>query len=676
MIEGRNIPRIAGRMKEKPPQRTSRIGKPLLLAAASAFAGGVVMPAMAAAGAAGWPHYGGDAGGQRFSPSSQITPDNVERLVPAWTYRTGDLANRPGEIGRSALQGTPVLAADRLLFCTPFNEVVALDPATGALQWRYDAKIRTDYGPANQFVCRGVTAWNDAQAHPGSACATRVFMGTTDARVIALDARTGAPCTGFGIAGVVKLDPGTELLGPWEFQITSPPVVAGDTLIVGSSISDNARADAPKGTVRAFDARTGMPRWEFDPVARGAAEQPADWPRTSTATGSPGPATGHGNVWAPMSVDEARGLVFLPTSSPSPDFFGGLRSGDNRYANSVVALRAATGAVAWHFQIVHHDVWDYDTPAQPSLVTLHRDGAAVDAVVQVTKQGFVFVFDRDTGKPLFDVEERPVPQRGVAGERLSPTQPYPTAPPPLVPQTLGVDDAWGLTFWDRNACRRLLSGARSEGLYTPPSEQGTVLFPFTGGGANWGGGAFDPASQTLFVNTSRAAHLLTLIPAEGFAAARIATPGVEISPQTGAPWAMKREILLSPFGLPCNPPPWGMLTAVDLATGTIAWESVLGTVRDLAPVPMPLKWGTPNFGGPIVTAGGLVFIGAALDDYLRAFDARTGKELWKGRLPAGGQATPMTYEWQGRQYVVIAAGGHARAGTRLGDNLVAYALPK
>jgi quinoprotein glucose dehydrogenase len=295
--------------------------------------------------------------------------------------------------------------------------------------------------------------------------------------------------------------------------------------------------------------------------------------------------------------------------------------------------------------------------------------------VQVTKQGFVFVLDRDSGQPLFEVRERPVPQGGAAGEHLSATQPIPVAPPALVPQSLAPEQAWGLTPWDRGACRRAIEAARRDGLYTPPSPDGTLLVPFTGGGANWGGAAFDPANQTLFVNTSRAAHRVTLLPAEDFEAAWAADPDAEISPQRGTRWAMRRDLLLSPLGLPCNPPPWGMLTAVDLEHGTIRWESVLGTVRDLAPLPIPLRWGTPNFGGPIVTAGGVVFIGAAMDDYLRAFDAATGAELWKARLPAGGQATPMTYVWQGRQYVVIAAGGHARAGTRLGDSVVAFALP-
>jgi len=616
-----------------------------------------------------WPHYGGDAGGQRHSHAAQITPANVATLEVAWTFRTGDLERRPDALQRSAFEATPVLAGDRLLFCTPFNEVIALDPGTGAERWRFDPKIATDYHPANQFTCRGVTPWTDPLAPSAASCASRVFTGTADGRLLALDAATGELCEGFGAAGVVRIDPGMPLLGRGEFQITSPPVVAGDTVIVGSSIGDNVRADAPKGTVRAYDARTGAPRWTFDPVRRGAEDFPTNWPDGAAAR------TGHANVWAPMSVDERRNRVFLPTSSPSPDFFGGLRAGDNRYANSVVALDAATGAVAWHFQVVHHDVWDYDLPAQPSLVTVHRDGRSVDAVVQVTKQGFVFVLDRETGEPLFEVEERAVPQGGALGEVLSPTQPIPSAPPPIAPQSLSPDEAWGLTPWDRAACRRQIETARWEGLYTPPSPEGTLLVPFTGGGANWGGAAFDPASRLLYINSSRAAHRITLLPAASYQAESEANPDAEISPQLGTAWAMRRDLLLSPLGLPCNPPPWGMLTAIDLDSGTLRWESVLGTARDIAPLPIPLKWGTPNFGGPIVTAGGVVFIGAAMDDYLRAFDAASGAELWKGRLPAGGQATPMTYLWKGRQYVIIAAGGHSTAGTRLGDSVVAFALP-
>lgn len=625
---------------------------------------------LAANAGEGWLHYGGDSSGTRHSAATQITPGNVMRLREAWSFRTGDLEAHAADMQHTAFQATPILFAGSLIFCTPFNEVIALDPGTGVQKWRHDPKVATGYRPGNSFVCRGVTPWVDTSATLEDLCASRVFMGTVDARLIALDAVTGQPCPGFGMHGEVRIDPGMKLEWPGEFQITSPPAVANDVVVVGSSISDNRRADAPKGTVRAFDVRTGEPRWDFNPVTRGAQDHPESWPRDDVAA-----RTGHANVWAPIAVDEARGLFILPTSSPSPDFFGGMRAGDNRYANSVVAVEAATGKVRWHFQTVHHDVWDYDLPAQPSLVTLLRAGKSVDAVVQVTKMGFIFVLDRDTGEPIFEVEERPVPQGGAAGEFLSPTQPFPVAPPPLVPQHLKPEDAWGLTYWDRKACREKIEKSRSAGLYTPPSERGTIMFPFTGGGANWGGAAFDPATQTLFINTNRTAHLITLIPSENFAAVKAAQPGVEISPQLPARWAVKRELLLSPLGLPCNPPPWGMLAAVNLSDGTIKWESVLGTVGDVAPIPIPLKWGVPNFGGPVVTASGIVFIGAAMGNYLRAFDAHSGEELWKGRLPAGGHATPMTYLWEGRQFVVIAAGGYARLGTPVADSVIAFALP-
>ncbi len=646
--------------------RFRRFGRLFALMLVGVVAG--ALPGFAQQGG-GWTHYGGDAGGSRYSASAAITPDTVGDLEIAWQYATGDIEARPDAVTRSASEGTPILAGGALRLCTPFNEIVSLDPATGEEQWRYDPQIPTDYMPANQFICRGVAYWQDPQAGGGSECAERIFMGTNHGRLIAVDATTGRPCTLFGENGTVAIDPGMDLWWPGEFQITSPPVTVGGTVIVGSAIGDNARADAPKGAVRAFDARTGTPRWEFDAVARGAVEQPGSWQGEQAAR------TGHANVWAPMSVDEARGLVFLPTSSPSPDFYGGERPGDNRYANSVVALDGATGTVRWHFQTVHHDVWDYDLPAQPSLVTINKGDGPRDVVVQVAKTGFVFVLDRDTGEPVFPVDEVPVPQDGASGEVLSPTQPMPQKPPALVPHSIVPDDAWGLTFWDRGRCRDAIAQYRNDGLFTPPSEQGTLMFPFSGGGANWGGMAFNPQSQLMYVNTSRALHVVKLIPRDDFADAKAAEPGKEISPQAGTRYGMKRDLVLSPLSLPCNKPPFGVLHAIDLSTGDIAWEATLGTVRDIAPVPLPWKLGTPNFGGPLVTAGGLVFIGAAMDDYLRAFDAATGDEVWKGRLPGGGQATPMTYEWQGRQYVVISAGGHSRSTTTLNDKLVAFALP-
>ncbi|AWM11212.2 pyrroloquinoline quinone-dependent dehydrogenase [Bradyrhizobium symbiodeficiens] len=607
---------------------------------------------------AAWESWGGDAGGSRFSPLQQITPDNVGNLVRAFEFRTGDLAVRAPEVmRRTKFQATPLFVEDSLIFCSPFNEVIALDPGTGAQKWRYDPKIATNQRPANRYVCRGVTRWTDDEAPADAACRSRIFMGTNDVRLIALDAKTGLPCAGFGNGGEVKLDIGIALEWPGEFQITSPPAVGRGVVVVGSAISDNRRVDAPSGVVRAFDARTGRARWSFEPLKRDGIE------------------AGHANVWAPMSVDAARGLVFLPTSSPSPDFWGGKRPGNNEHANSVVALRLETGELAWAFQTVHHDVWDYDLAAQPTLARLDAGDGQRDVVIQPTKQGFVFVLDRETGKPVWPVEERAVPQGGAEGEALSPTQPFPTHVPALISQTISTDDALSLLpALRRSSCERQFAEARNDGLFTPPSVQGTLEFPFTGGGVNWGSAAFDPVRQILYANTGRAVHLIRLIPraeAAGFSP----PPGHDFGQQRGAPFAMSRAVMMSPLGLLCNKPPWGEMVAVDLKAGKILWRSTVGTTEDLAPLGAPLPWGTPLVNGLAVTAGGLVFTGA-MDAYLRAFDARSGKELWQGRLPVPGVANPMTYLWKGEQYVAIGAGGHSEAGTSIGDSVVAFRLAR
>ena len=616
-----------------------------------AFAALLASPAFA------WEHWGGDRGGMRFSPLTQITPDNVGNLVRAWEYRTGDLDSRAPEImKRTKFQATPLFVEDSLIFCSPFNEVIALDPGTGVQKWRYDPKISTAQRPANRYNCRGVAYWVDSAATEGAACRTRIFTGTNDVRVIALDARTGIPCADFGTNGEVRLEiPPLEWAG--EFQITSAPVVVSGVVIVGSAIADNRRVEAPAGTVRAFDARTGRQRWGFDPLVHG------------------GVIAGHANVWAPMSVDEDRGLVFLPTSSPSPDFWGGKRPGNNEHANSVVALRAETGQLVWSFQTVHHDVWDYDLPAQPTLARIDTGDGQRDVVIQPTKQGFVFVLDRDTGKPVWPVEERAVPQGGAEGEQLSPTQPFPTHVPALVPQLISADDVFGLIpFRDRALCRAQIEAARNDGLYTPPSTQGTVVFPMTGGGVNWGGAAFDPVNQILYANTSRAIHIIKLLPraeTKGFNP----PPGHDFGQQQGAPFAMTRATAFSPLGLLCNKPPWGEMVAVDLKGGKILWRSRVGTTEDRAPLGIAFHWGTPLVNGLVITAGGLAFSGA-MDAYLRAFNARTGEELWQGRLPVPGVANPMTYLWKGEQYVAIGAGGHSESGTTIGDSVVAFRLPR
>jgi quinoprotein glucose dehydrogenase len=616
------------------------------------FCGGHSLPASA------WEHWGGDRGGSRFSPLAQITPGNVGSLVRAWEFRTGDLDSRaPDLMKRTKFQATPLLVEDSLIFCSPFNEVIALDPGSGVQKWRYDPKISTDQRPANRYNCRGVAYWLDDKAPDNAACRARIFMGTNDARVIALDARSGAPCAGFGASGEIGIEIGKPLEWPGEFQITSAPVIVSDTVIVGSAIADNRSVEAPAGTVRAFDARTGRPRWDFDPLVHD------------------GINAGHANVWAPMSVDEERGLVFLPTSSPSPDFWGGKRPGNNDHANSVVALRAETGERVWSYQTVHHDVWDYDLPAQPTLARIDTTEGSRDVVIQPTKQGFVFVLDRDTGKPVWPVEERSVPQGGAEGEQLSPTQPFPTHVPALLSQRISADDVFGLIpFWESRACRAQVASARNDGLYTPPSTQGSIVFPMTGGGVNWGGAAFDPVNQLLVANTTRAIHIVKLIPrdqTQGFDP----PPGHDFGRQQGAPFAMTRAVALSPLGLLCNKPPWGEMVAVDLKGGKILWRSRVGTTEDRAPLGIAFPFGTPLISGVAITAGGLVFTGA-MDAYLRAFDAKSGQELWQGRLPVPGVANPMTYQWKGEQYVAIGAGGHSESGTTIGDSVVAFRLAR
>ncbi len=441
-------------------------------------------------------------------------------------------------------------------------------------------------------------------------------------------------------------------------------------------MADNNRTDAASGEVRAFDARTGALRWSWDPVPR----NPAD-PAWQTWIGPHAHQTGAANAWSVIAADPARDLLFVPTGSASPDYFGGERRGANLYANSVVAIRASTGKVVWHFQTVHHDLWDYDNASPPSLVTIQKEGRAIAAVLQATKTGMLFVLDRDTGAPILPVEERSVPASDVPGEEAWPTQPFTTFLSPLSPHQMSRDQVWGVTSGERAACRRQIESLRNEGIFTPPSLQGTLVIPSNIGGAHWGGVAFDSAHGIVVVPTNRIATVIRLIPREKLDMAEADTSHAQYTDMRGTPYVMRRDMLLSPRRLPCTPTPFGALVALDLTTGQKRWEVTLGTVRDFLAtkigLPLALGWGTPNLGGPIVTAAGLVFQAGTMDHYLRAFDIENGAELWKGRLPAGAKATPMTYRLGagGRQYVVVAAGGD---GNDFGksDAVVAFALPR
>ena len=640
----------------------------LVLAALNTVCAGctVVPPPVSDGAGIEWPSYGNDRGGQRFSTARQITPGSLEDLEIAWTFRMGASEGPPG---RS--QSTPVFVGGQLYVTSPLGKVAALDPDRGTPMWLFDPKV-DPYANYPDRTNRGVAVWEDPRRAPTERCARRVFYTPVDSRLIALDAKTGKPCSDFGAAGEVDLLTGVFNAPSYkgEYAQTSPPTLIGELVVVGSGVADNQRLTAPSGVVRAFDARSGLLRWSWDPVPR---NQEADGYDTWAGTDSH--HVGAGNVWSIGSADDAHDLLFLPTSSASPDFYGGGRVGRNDYSTSVVALRGSTGELVWHFQVVHHDIFDYDVPAQPVLFSFRRGDESIPALLQVTKMGHVFILNRLTGQPLVPVEERPVPGTSVTSERNWPTQPFPTQPPPIVPQRLTADDAWGATDADRVWCRERMSGLLSQGIFTPPSLEGSIIFPGNLGGAHWGGAAVDPERQVAIVPTNRLANVVTLIPRERFPSLGPAPPGGMHGAQAGTPFGVRKERLLAPSGTPCNPPPWGALTAIDLSTGRIKWETPLGFLPWLRDRPEARKWGSFGLGGAIVTAAGLAFIANTLDGHLRAFEISNGQQLWERALPVPGLATPMTYQSaRGRQYVVISAGGHAGLGTPTGAYVVSFSL--
>ncbi|GAB4045332.1 quinoprotein glucose dehydrogenase [Spirosoma litoris] len=606
----------------------------------------------------------------RFSPLTQINPGNVKQLTVAWTFRTGELEHYKGTSAeeKAAFEATPIMVDGTLFFSTPTSRVFAIDAATGQKKWEYnpDVYLRQDL---SELTSRGVSVWpspSEKKATVGAA--KRIFVATIDGRLIALDALTGKPIDTFGKAGSVDLRAGVG-----NISVTSPPAIIGNTVVVGSSMGDNQRFNYDRGVVRAYDAVTGALRWSWDPIPRTKGEAGFETWKGPNAT-----QTGAANAWSIISADAERDLVFIPTTSPSPDYYGGERLGKNLYASSIVAIRASTGKVVWSFQTVHHDLWDYDNASQPLLFPFTFNGKTVPAVAAGTKMGFVFILNRETGEPLLPVEERPVPKSTVPGEEAFPTQPFPKTLPALGLQKL---EAWGMTPADKAIAQKRIDGLLYQGIYTPPSLQGSLMTPGNVGGIHWGGMCYDPTSGLLISNVNRMAAVIRLLEREKLAESVKNDQDLlraETGMQSGTPYVLKRSYMFTrdERGIQMQtPPPWGTLAAINLKKGTLEWEVPLGYMMDINKYPEAKQWGSLNFGGAIATAGGLVFVAASLDGHLRAFKTQDGSLLWEVPLPASGQATPMTYQVNGHQYVVIAAGGHGKLGTKLGDYLVAYRLP-
>ncbi len=609
-----------------------------------------------------WQHFGSDLGGSQFSSLQQIDRSNVAELEPAWTHRSGDYKD-----GVTSLQVTPIHANGSLYYCTPMNRVFALDPATGKERWVFDPHTGGRNGEPVVDVervpltCRGVAYWEDSEAEArAEVCAKRVFKNDFHGHVYAIDADTGLACEDFGADDghpgyVSHFD--HEGHGEGIRFMSSPPLVVGDIVISGSG-SDDGLANAADGIVRAFDVRSGAVQWEFNPIPEDMRD-----------------VTGAANVWSTMSADPINGLVFFPTTSPSTDYYGGGRKFDIPLSDAVVAADADTGEVVWSFQTVRHDLFDYDLPGHPLLVDIEKDGERRSVAIQHTKMGFIYVFDRLTGEPVFPLSEMDAPASDVEGEIAAATQPVSNAIATFAQQTLDRESLFGLTPLGRSWCQKQFDTMRYDGLYTPPSRQGSLLYPSALGGGNWGGAAYHAESNLLIVKASNLATRIKLVP-------QLESENGEASvdyltrPLKGTPYNIEGEVFVAPSGAPCTPPPWGTLTAINMDSGEQAWQIPLGQVKRFG-MKSPKSWGSPNIGGPIVTAGDLIFVAASLDEKIRALDIESGEQLWQANLPVSGTAVPMTYMGEdGRQYVVIAAGGTERADTGAYDAIEAFALPR
>ena len=615
-----------------------------------------------------WHQYGRTPYGQRYSPLAQITPANVGDLEMAWQYQTGDV-KRPDDIGETTYQVTPLKVKDTLYMCTPHNLAIALDAATGKEKWKFDANSGMNPDRQHQ-TCRGVSYYADPAAVSGSPCAERVYLPTADARLIALDAANGQVCTDFADAGTLHLETGMNHKPAGYYYSTSPPVIVAGKIIIGGAVNDNYSTEEQSGVIRAFDVNTGALIWNWD---SGNPDVTTPLPEGQTYT------TNSPNSWSVFSYDEKLNLVYIPLGNQVPDQLGMGRSEHvEKYSSSIVALDITSGGVRWVRQTVHHDLWDMDVPAQPVLLDITgKDGQPVPALVGPTKQGDLYVLDRRTGEPIIPVKEIPAPTGAIPEDFTSPTQPISDltfSPPPLTDRNM-----WGITMFDQLACRIDFERLKYEGRYTPPSLEGSLIYPGNFGTFNWGSVAVDPERQVMFGMPTYLAFTSKLVPRDQIPPKGQDEKGSEqgLNRNDGAPYGVFMGPFLGPLGIPCQAPPWGYVAGVDLKTGATAYKHRNGTVYDMTPLPLPFKVGVPGIGGPMITKGGVAFLGAAVDNYLRAYDLTSGKVLWSGRLPAGGQSTPMSYATDdGTQYVLIVAGGHGSVGTKPGDYVIAYKLAK
>ncbi|MFW6413273.1 MAG: pyrroloquinoline quinone-dependent dehydrogenase [Oceanicaulis sp.] len=618
-----------------------------------AFAAIGLVPLAALADQPVWTQFHGDLASSKFSNAASFTPETIDDLERAWEYHTGDVSDGSGDLPATVWSATPVYANDTLYLGTPFYRIVALDPATGTERWSYDSESELEALTQPALKNRGVAYWDGGGS---GRCAKRVYLGTMDAELHAVDADTGERCEGFGEGGVLDVNQWNEVNDRFPFSLLQPPTVAGDVLLLGWAGKDWEYSVAPPGNLLAVDARTGELLWETSFIPDALIDE-----------------AGTANIWTAMSVDEELGLVYAPVSSPSPNYWGGNRLEPIPDATSVSAIDLETGEIVWTFQHVRHDIWDYDTPSAPTLIDIDTDGGTTPALVQATKQGFLFVLDRRTGEPLFPIEERPVPQSEAQGEEAAPTQPFAMTPQPAAP--LDMPDVWWLAdVASFGQCSRDRENYLYEGMFTPPSEQTTLFYPGTAGVTNWGGVAVDPRNDVLYVNASRVVQLIRLVPREEYEEIQDGSGNEEgYYPQEDAPYGIHLTGWRNWLGMPCWEPPFGTFSAYDLRTGERLYEEPFGRAQFNGFYGLE-DWGTPTLGGPVATAGGVVFIGASVDSRVRALDAATGEELWSDLVEAPAVSNPAVFTHEGVDYAVFVVGGNSILKPEVSDQVVAYRL--